>query len=48
MGLKVIAEGVETEDQLKLLAKEGCDYVQGFHFSGPVMPEEFIHFFVNV
>lgn len=31
--LKVIAEGVETEDQLKLLSEQGCDAVQGFYFS---------------
>jgi diguanylate cyclase (GGDEF)-like protein len=36
LGLAVIAEGVETKAQLDLLAKEGCNYYQGFLRSGPI------------
>jgi len=38
--LAVIAEGVETEQQLALLAREGCDYYQGFLRSAAVSSEE--------
>ncbi len=41
LSLPVIAEGVETEDQLTLLKGMGCDQVQGYYFSGPVPPEKF-------
>ena len=37
----VIAEGVETEEQMRTLKLLGCDYVQGYYFSRPVPPEEF-------
>lgn len=36
LGLKVLAEGVETEAQLDALAALGCDEVQGYYFSRPV------------
>ena len=36
LGMQVIAEGVETEAQYRLLKGLGCEYVQGFLFSRPV------------
>ncbi len=46
-GLKktVVAEGVETENQLRFLRQHDCDVIQGYLFSKPVPPEEFTTFF---
>jgi len=41
LGLKVVAEGVETEGQQKLLVDAGCDYAQGYLYSKPIPPDEF-------
>ena len=41
MGMRVIAEGVETEAQLGYLAMQGCDEMQGYYFSRPVPAAEF-------
>ncbi len=40
LGLKVIAEGVETENQLDFLNRKMCDEVQGFYFYKPMPPEQ--------
>jgi diguanylate cyclase (GGDEF)-like protein len=43
----VIAEGVETAEQLDYLAAKGCHEVQGYHTGKPVPAEEFIQFMVK-
>lgn len=40
LNMKVIAEGVETRDQLKYVEKLKCDAVQGFYYSVPLTFEE--------
>ena len=44
LSVPVIAEGVETEEQLRALRAMGCDLVQGYYFSKPVPPEEYESF----
>lgn len=38
----VVAEGVETEEQRKFLADNGCDYLQGYFFSKPIPEADFL------
>jgi len=40
LGLKVVAEGVETQEQADLLKKMHCDYVQGYFYSKPIHPDQ--------
>lgn len=45
LNLQVIAEGVETVPQLEFLRQNGCDVVQGYHFSPPIDAEAFIDWY---
>jgi len=46
LNVPMIAEGVETEEQMLALKKMGCDIVQGYYFSKPVPAEEFERFLI--
>lgn len=41
LGLELLAEGVETEEQVELLRKIGCDNVQGYYYAKPMPVEDF-------
>ncbi len=41
LGLTVVAEGVETQEQMNFLQGHTCDEMQGFYFSKPVIPDQF-------
>lgn len=45
--MKVVVEGVETEEHVKKLLKVKCDYFQGYYFSKPVKGSEFLDFIEN-
>ena len=43
----VIAEGVETKEQMELLKELDCDIIQGYYFSRPVPPDDFAGFLTD-
>ena len=45
LGLEVVAEGIESEEQLELVRKAGCTHVQGYLLSSPLSPEEVERYF---
>lgn len=44
LGVPVVAEGVETEEEYKMLKEAGCDIIQGYYFSKPLSPTDFSRF----
>ncbi len=42
LNLRVIAEGVETPDQLEFLKVHQCEEAQGYYFSRPVLPQQMV------
>lgn len=45
---KLVAEGVENEEQMSTLRELGCDYIQGYYYSRPVPKAEFIKYIKSV
>ncbi len=41
LGLKVVAEGVETAEQMQFLREHACDEAQGYYFSRPITAQQF-------
>ncbi len=44
LNMTVIAEGVETKEQLSQLQENGCDEIQGFYLSRPINPKKMVSF----
>ncbi len=44
IGLKIVAEGVETKEQLDAMEELGVDYIQGYYFSKPLAEKDFLNF----
>ncbi len=47
LGMPVVAEGVETEEDLQVLERVGCQIVQGYYFSKPISVDEYEKFLKN-
>ena len=44
----MVAEGVETEEHVKILKEKGCDILQGYYFSRPIAEDEFTKYIENL
>jgi EAL domain-containing protein (putative c-di-GMP-specific phosphodiesterase class I) len=42
LGMEIVAEGVETPEQVNLLKSFGCEYAQGYFFSKPLDPDKMV------
>ena len=47
LGHKIVAEGVESKEQLEILRDFGCDYIQGYYFSKPLEQNDFRQYLIN-
>ena len=48
LGLNVVAEGVETRDQLEFLRRHGCNHIQGYVCSPALSADEFFAMLVSI
>ena len=46
--MQVVAEGVEGYGEYDMVIYLGCDYIQGFMFSEPLTPEEYLKFITKI
>lgn len=42
LGMDILAEGVETQEQVQFLREVGCDYIQGYYYSKPLQEQTFL------
>lgn len=47
MGLKIVAEGIETKEQLEVMEQLGIDYIQGYYFARPLPADVYLEFLTN-
>jgi len=47
LNIKIIAEGIETEEQFRILNELGCDFIQGYLIGKPMEAADFEHKFIN-
>jgi diguanylate cyclase (GGDEF)-like protein/PAS domain S-box-containing protein len=47
LGLKVVAEGIETIEQQQLLTEAGCDFGQGYYISRPIPEDDFVRLLIQ-
>jgi len=47
LGLQVVAEGVETDEQLTFIKEQGCALIQGYYFSRPLLADDFDQYLDN-
>ena len=45
--MEIVVEGIETEEMKDKMAEMGCDYEQGYYFSKPLPPADFIEYMEN-
>ena len=48
MNMQVVAEGVETKQEVDILLELGCDYIQGFYYSKPMPAQSMLQYILNL